>query len=253
MIKKIAILILGCATAAVLIANYNHNPAGIIADLEKHGDIRPGTLRYRLNLFGFLPFGEATLALPREEELDGVRVYHLSAVAGTAGIISRVFRGDCAFDSYVDAGSFSPLLFKQKITVTGKGEVNKEASYDQKEGVMSIAGTKRTIFPPTYDPLSAVFYIRRMDLEKQKGFQLNINSNQKNYVLNCAAVHKNLSVRGERHGITMVRGYISRRDKNPYHKSRIEVVLLEDADNIPLLIKAFAGGIMVSARLVEIK
>jgi hypothetical protein len=53
--------------------------------------------------------------------------------------------------------------------------------------------------------------------------------------------------------IAYVNATISRKDKNPYHKSEISLVMLADKENLPVLIRIFASGLLVQAKLVDIQ
>ncbi|MCM8770304.1 MAG: hypothetical protein NC936_00335 [Candidatus Omnitrophica bacterium] len=55
---------------------------------------------------------------------------------------------------------------------------------------MTIGGEERIILSETYEPLSAIRYIRNQDFEKLKDFDLNINTNQKNYGMKGVVLSK---------------------------------------------------------------
>lgn len=234
--------------------NYNNNnPKVIISRLIKKGDIQSDNLRYRIYLLGLLPIGEAVFCNKGVEEYQGHKVYRLNARAQSLRFFSKVFSGRAMLNSYVDIQELNPLLFRQKIIATGKKDINREVFYDQKQNIMSIAGVKRQILPNTQDPLSAIFNVRRMDFDKIKEFEMNINTNQKNYILRGVAEQKTLTINKKIYSIVMAKAEIKRRDKNPYHKSSINMVLLKEEENIPILIKVFSGGILINAKLTDMK
>jgi hypothetical protein len=168
--------------------------------------------------------------------------------------LSRIFNGYAILDSYVDMEGMSVVEFRQKIVVTGKQDLYREATYDQAKGIMTIGGIERQIYPDTQDQLSLMANIRRMDLDKVKGVEFNVNTNQKNYLFKGTVEPKDIAIKGRSYRIYLVNSTISRKDKNPYHKSNVDMVLLKNqGDNTPLLIKVFAGGFLISAKLVEIK
>jgi hypothetical protein len=146
----------------------------------------------------------------------------------------------------------SPVLFKQKLESPGKENPNKEVFYDLKNNTMTLNGVVRQIYPNTQDPLSAVFNLKRMNFSSTKTIEFNINTNQKNYILNGTANEKNILVNKELFKIVTVNAEIKRRDKDPYHKSNIDLVLLKGEQNIPILIKVFASGALITAKLVDI-
>lgn len=242
--------------ALVLVSGYNNNPKIIISRISsmpayKNG-IRCNNLKYRVYLLGIMPIGDAAL-IEKTEEYKGQKVYHLSASAESLKIISKIFSSSAALDSYVDAKKFNPVIFRQKLRVSGKKDTNKEVIYNQQEGVMLIAGVRRQIFPDTQDPLSAVFNLRRMDFSEKKGFEMNLNANQKNYILKGTASPKDIAINKAVYKTVFLKAEISRHDKNPYHKSKVDMVLMDEKQNIPVLIKVFAGGILINAKLTRIE
>jgi hypothetical protein len=221
--------------------------------LNKQGGFRQGELVYRINLLGFIPVGDAVFYAPKEEMLAGRKVYHLTASAKSLKSISLFLSGSADLDSYIDKESLNPVLFRQKISVRGKNDLVREASYDQAQSVMTLAGVKRQILPDTQDHLSAIFNLRRMDFEKTRNYDLNINTNQKNYSLKGSARPGQIVLKGKVYKTVFLEASISRRDKNPYHKSMMSMLLLKDEGNLPIMIKVFASGALINVRLIEIR
>jgi len=251
--KKTLIILFILILVLVFTAMSNNTPRVIISNLSKAGEINPGELRYQINLFGVLPVGEAIFALEKQEEYEGRQVYHLSATAKNLDIYSCLFNNYVVLDSYIDTQQFNPVLFKQRMNIKGKGSIEKVISYDQSQGVMSIAGVRRQILPNTQDPLSAMLNIKRMDFNKVKEWEMNINTNQKNYILKGIATQQDIIVNKKTYRIVLAKAQIKRRDKNPYHKSSISMVLLNEKENIPILIKVFASGVLINAKLIDIR
>jgi Protein of unknown function (DUF3108) len=249
--KTLFFLIILILFLAFVVYN-NTDPRAIISELAKKGDIRQGDLRYRINLFGIIPIGEATLSLERQIEYKGSKVYHLNATAAPLKYYAKFFKGYAVLDSYVDSDTLNPVLFKQKVEAPGKENPYKEVSYDQKNGTMSLEGVKRSIFPNTQDPLSALFNIRRMDLDNTKKIEISINTNQKNYILAGSAETGDLTINKKIYKIALLNTQIKRRDKDSYHKSKVWMVLLRGKENIPISIKVFASGILINVKLVDI-
>lgn len=238
---------------SVFVYYNNSNLKTIISALRNKGDIQSDNLRYRVYLWGILPLGEAVLSNQGIEEYRDEKIYHLSATAQSLPIFSGIFKGYAKLDSYIDINQLNPILFKQKITVMGREEINREIIYDQTNGIMTIDDTKRQILPDTQDPLSAIFNIRRIDFNKIKDIEMSINTNQKNYLLKSTIGQKDLSINKEIYKLVLARAEIKRRDGNPYHKSDIEMVLLSEKENIPILIKVFASGLSITAKLINTK
>jgi len=254
--KKI-ILILLVFVILLLFAVYrnNSNPKIIIAGLlAGENGIKSGDLKYKIYFLNVLPVATATLVKAKGGDYQGRRVYHLEALAKTLPYLSALFSGSAFLDSYVDAESHNPVIFRQKLQIAGKPDADKEVTYNQKDGVMIIAGVERTILPNTQDPLSAMLNLKKMDLDKIREFEMNINTNQKNYVLNSTVTPKDISVNHKTYKAFVLEAVVRRRDKNnPYHQSKITMIMLKDAENIPISVKVFASGALINAKLVGIE
>lgn len=250
--KKI-LFIISVVILIFLFIVMSNDPKIIIAKLAKKGDLKAGELRYRIKFFGFLPLAEAIIGVEKIEDYKGQKVYHLSASAKTLKVVSKILSGEAVLDSFVDMQGLSPVAFKQRLRVSGKSDVDKEIIYDQKQGIMSIGDVHRQIPSGTQDPLSAIFSLRQMDFDKIKEFEMNINTNQKNYILKGRATPKEMIIEGKTYKTVFLEASISRRDKNPYHKSSIKMVLLCGKENIPISIKVFASGVLLNAQLIDIK
>lgn len=231
----------------------NNNLRIIIYNLTDKGGSGINELKYKIYLLGILPVGEAVFKVEGIEEYQGQKAYHLSASAFPLKLYSKFYNGYADFDSYVDTKTRNPLVFKQKISVPNKPDINREVFYDQANGIMALNGVRRQILPDTQDPLSLALNISRMDFDKIKEFEMNINTNQKNYLLKGVAQTKDLVIGDKVYKTVSLQAHIGRRDKNPYHQSSISMVLVKKKQNIPVFIKVFASGFLVTAKLIEIE
>jgi hypothetical protein len=252
--KKI-FLILTILIILILAATYrnNTNLRLIISNLSLKENLENSNLIYRINFLNIFPVGEAIFYGGKQEDYQGKRVYHLMASARPLNFVSKFFDANLVLDSFLDTTDMNPILFKQKIHIAGKKDINRQIYYDQKQGIMTIEGVGRSIPANTQDPLSAMFKLKKIDFDKIKEFEMNINTNQKNYVFSAKVKPKEMSINEKKYRIFILNAQIERRDKNPYHKSKIKVIFLKDKENLPLLIKAFANGFLINARLVDIQ
>jgi len=253
MMKRILIISLVIAVLVVFASWNNAKPANIIARVIERNKEYSGELKYRIDLFGIFSVGEAII-MPEDKQIYlNKQVLHLSASAKTPRWLSQFFVGKASVDSYFDTRTIEPMLFKEKVILGDKPVEEKEITYDQQAQVMTIEGERRHILSNTHDPLSALASIRRMDFGQIKDFKLNINTNQKNYILEAVVKPLCIVVAGKKYQIAVLKAGISRQEGNPYHKSKITMSVLRDKENLPLLIKVFAGGVFFTAKLTEIK
>jgi hypothetical protein len=118
---------------------------------------------------------------------------------------------------------------------------------------MTIGKTRRQILPNTQDPLSALYNLRRIDFNKTGEFKINLNTNQKNYLMAGEVKIRGVMVDREILKLIIAEAEIKRSDGNPHHKSRISIAMLEERQNTPVFIKIFASGAIISAKLVDIE
>jgi len=253
--RKILLILFTVILFLIFVSWYNANPRVIISQLIKNKgiSIKTGQLRYRVYLLKIFPIGEAILGAEDVEEYKGQKVYHLNGTANNSRLFSHFFKAYATLDSYIEMQQLNPILFKQKLVVTGKPDLYREVFYDQTNHIMSIEGVRRQILPNTQDPLSLIFNIKHMDFNKIKELEMNINTNQKNYILKGIVQSRDISIHKKTYKIAFLETTIKRRDKSPYHQSRISIVLLKDKENIPILIKIFASGMLINARLIDIQ
>jgi len=252
-LKKILLFIVLLGVVLIWAYRVNSNISGIILKLDKKGIAENRDLKYQVNLFNIFPVADAIFYSGKQEEYKGKKVDHLSARTFTKRSFSRLFDANVALDTYIDPSSGNPLYFKQRISISGKEDSEKEIIYDQKNGAMELAGVRRSILPDTQDFLSAIYNLRKMDFAKVKAFDMNINTNQKNYMFKGEVSGKSLKVNRKNYEIFIVKGVIKRRDKNPYHKTEISIVFLKGKENIPLFIKVFSSGFLLGIKLTDIQ
>ena len=249
--KKFIIFILVILTAAIVISAGRNNPKTIINKLDvARLENQSKQLIFKVYFLGIFPLGEAVLKDNGLVRFEGNDLYLLSAQANAGGFISRLYPFSASLESYLEARTFLPVIFRQKLRTKDK-EIVKEARYDQENNIMEITGQKRNILPETREPLSALYKLRRMDLDKTANFDLNINTNQKNYAFTGSIASDNIQTKNGPANIYRLKGRIFRRDKNPYHQSRVEFVLLGNQHKTPLYIKVFASGALITARLID--
>ena len=249
--RKILVLFAVFLIVAISISTYQNSPEAI---LDKIGTVKlKAGLKeaiYEIYLFGILPVGKAVLSEEGVIKYKDENLYHLNAKAESEGIVSKIYPFSANIDSYLEPGTMLPLIFKQSIKTKDK-EISKEAKYDQTNNIMQIKDERRSILPETYEPLSAFLKLRNMDLDKTASFDLNINTNQKNYAFRGSVKKDGCRLKGGTQKIYRLSVKIFRRDKNPYHQSQVDFIFLADKAKTPIFIKVFASGGLITMRLVN--
>ncbi len=225
----------------------NNNPGVILSKKELiENSFSAKRLYYTIYLFGFFPVGQAVISDDGLMRDDGQNLYKLSALAKAVGIIAKVYSFNASINSYLEPNTFLPLFYKQEIKTPDK-TLAREIYYNQVKNTIKMMGEERAIFADTYEPLSAMFWLRRTDLESKEAFDLNINTNQKNYAF-AGTVAKRPN---KKHNVYLLKGKIFRRDKSPYHRSSVDIVLAGNKVKTPVLIKVFASGAYIIIKLTK--
>lgn len=254
--KKIFLVFLFIVALLALKEISNNNPFTIIKynHLENRLSSSGNIFSLRVTYQGLIPAGQARLEDKGEKLYQGRKVYHLSAEAYPLGIYSKFFNARIQVDSYVDTDKLNTLKFKQRLALPNKPQDVKEVLYDQNKHFMELKGVKRQILPGTQDPLSAIFYIRRQNLEIGKVFDININTNQKNYRFYARVTEREEYILEARKiGVWVLKGIIRRRNKNAYHKTTLKLWLLDNPSKIPILVKTMSSIGQVTARLTSVE
>ena len=249
--KKITgVIVLLIILTGIVTYNVNTNIRRAVKAAESCAGINPSVLTYKVFIFGIIPAGTATIK-EAEEPFMGKPSYHVRAEFASADFLNFIFSAKACLDSYLDKKSFNPVVFRQKTSLKGKPDAYKEVIYDQDKLTMTIDNEVRAILPNTQDPLSAIFNIRRMDFDVVQEYDLNLNTNQKNYMIKGTA--SKIMPAGKNAGaVISLSAEIKRRDKNnPYHKSKLTMYLYRVGNTYyPVLIKVFASGFVITARLI---
>jgi hypothetical protein len=119
---------------------------------------------------------------------------------------------------------------------------------------MKIGNTEREIFEGTQDPLSAIFYLRNQKFGIGKEFNININTNQKNYLLTAKVKSfQEIDTSDSKVGIWLLNAEVKRRDKSQRHKTSVKIWFLDDQSKTPIKIRILASGGLIIARLIGLE
>lgn len=249
--RILALILMVSIIASVVSYRKNNDVRSLLAHFSQDDLDSAQVLSYRILLFGCIPVGSAVLYMAQPAEYKGKPVYHVYLEADSASELSWLYVASIRADSYVNRQTYLPEAFTQKIFVKGKQSTERGVVYAQDEQTMSVEGETRTIAGNTHDPLSAILRISRMDYDQLKDLELNINTNQKDYRLTGTAERADALVNRMARGMITVSADVKRRSDNPYHQSHIEIIMASGKKNIPVLIRSFASGFLVTSRLTS--
>lgn len=260
MIRKIIftlfIILLLVVTPFALLQQIKNRPLSIIEslNLQDRLSIEGKTAVFRVNFLGCLPVGYAKIKNTEDQFYRNKKIFHITAIASVSGVISKLFNAKAQADSYMDKEKLHSLKFKETLILPDKPKEEKEVLYNQEKNVMELRGVERKILPDTQDPLSALIFIQRQPLKIGKEFDININTNQKNYRLYAKVIKREeYAIEDKKVGVWVMKGDIRRRDKSPRHSSTMTLWLLDNPSRIPLLVKATTNIVSITARLIDVE
>src|SRR4030042_1423861 len=254
--RKIIFLLILCIFLLFVLVQLNKNtPQAIIRsiNLAKTKINNTETLEFAVAYLGIFPFIEATLDILPDTVYNSKKVYHITAQARALKLVSFFFNASAKMDSYIDKEKLYPLRFMQTLIIPDKPKDEKEVIYNQKNNIMELRQVRRQILPDTQDFLSVFFFIRKQPFKVGKEFDLNINTNQKNYRFYSKIIdRKEYDIRGQKIGVWILKADIRRRDKSPRHSSSIIMWILDNQSKTPILMKSITNIGSISARLISI-
>jgi hypothetical protein len=257
MIKKIVSLLLLFVLIVFIFMQLNkNNPEAIIKSLKLHNALflNANSMKFDINYLDILPLGKTELREWGDTIYKDRLVYHLTAKAKVSKVVSFFFNVSAELSSYIDKEKLYSLRFTQSLIIPDKPKDEKEVVYDQEKNIMELRGVKRQILPNTQDFLSAFFFIRQQPFELGKEFDLNINTNQKNYRFYAKVVdRKEYNIKGQKIGVWVLKADIRRRDKSPRHSSSAKMWFLDNQTKTPILIKAATNIGSITTRLVSVE
>lgn len=225
----------------------SNTPACVLKNLIKKGTLDSQKLTLKINYLLFIPVGEAKLEILGKERFRNADLVHIRAQAKTFDFVKSIFHAKATVDSYIDPVQLHSVYFIQHLEMINKPDENKELSYDQKRHIMTYQGPrgseKRVVDEHAQDPLSAVFFIQNKKFKIGDSFKLSLNTNQKNYVVSVNVISKQIvKISDKDYEIWLTQSSVSRKDKNPRHKSSYKAwFLVYNNINSPILIKAMTN------------
>lgn len=229
------------------------NPALILRQIAKNGSLKGDSLKFKAKILGVITAGEATIKNEGIQLFQEKLVYHLAAEGKSAGWFSPFFKAEARCDSYTDKKKLHTLQFKIHTVLSDHPTEDKIISYDQDNLIMDAGEERRQILPNTHDPLSLMFYLQNQEFSPAKEYDLNINTNQKNYQFKATVIEKKTySVDDEDIGVWIVKAEVKRRGKSKRNKSSVTMWLLDNESKTPILFKVMTPIGPIVIRLVEV-
>lgn len=198
----LACLVLAYPAAGLYAQNFAGAPKKEIAIEEPSLELKTGEiLEYSMEWLG-LNVGEVVLKVAGIEKIDGHPCYHINALARPNNFLRRIVDLEYEVDSYLDTELFVSRRFIKKRRLNGQASFNQidfypeknKVDYKTKGGAVSYkVSPKRAqaaqdnpdtdeIPDGTQDLLSSLYYLRRVELQAGREYEVNIYYHHKNWV-----------------------------------------------------------------------
>jgi len=208
--------------------------------------------------WGLIPVGWATLHVKGMEEYQGRKVYVIAMTAWSNAFLSKIYKVKDYAETYVDVETQCTLRF-YKNQYEGGYQSNEEMVYDQENHRARYHSfrngmVKEMEIPANVqDALSSIYYFRTLSLEEGKSLFMDVNADEKNWVLEVQVLDFKKDWEVRRMGsfnafyiepLAKFKGMFERR-------GRVWVWVSADHRRLPLLVKSKVPFGSVTGTLVK--
>jgi uncharacterized protein DUF3108 len=134
-------------------------------------------LRYVMTILGIV--GGELILTAEETQWEGRPVYRFELSALSNEFLSKLFLVRDDLVSWVDPKAFRSLRF-EKHSVEGKRVRDELTEFDYEHGTARVDGVSKPLLDARLDTLSSVYYLRTLELDKEKPIELAVFSRQSN-------------------------------------------------------------------------
>jgi len=138
--------------------------------------------------------GEATLQVLPMETINGVLSYHFEMTARSMPFLDLIFKVRDRVEGYTDTQMNHTILYrKNQLEGRTHREIEVRFDWDRKEAHYTNFQKKRAplpIQPDTFDPLSAFYFVRMFEPEKNMTIERSITDGKKCVVGRCTYIRR---------------------------------------------------------------
>ena len=130
--------------------------------------------------YGLIYAGDATLEIRNIAVLDSVKTYHVVSLARTNRAFDLVYKVRDHHESFIDYDNLYSVRFEKHLR-EGKFRRDESVTFDQNKHLAIYKNREVGIPPMTQDFLSALYYVRTVDLKIGDAIYLANHTGGKNY------------------------------------------------------------------------
>lgn len=202
--------------------------------------------------YGIVNAGEASLEIRNIASLDSTDCYRIVSNARTNDVFSLVFKVRDRFESYMDTTELVSLRYEKHVR-EGRFSRDESVDFDQRAHTATYKDKVVPIAPRTQDVLSALYYVRTLNLMVGQSIAIANHTDGKNYPLVVKVLRKETVTVDAGTFDCIVVEPILRGPGIFTQKGRLTVWLTDDRNKIPVLMKSKVVIGSVAAVLKEYK
>lgn len=205
-------------------------------------------LTYEVRWMG-VPVGLARFDVKETSWINGRECYHIVATVKSNAFLSKIYRVEDEFHSYVDKEKLCSMRFIKKQS-EGRYRSHEVVDYDhsRRKAVYKsmLNGTTKEfdIKEWTQDDLSSIYCFRIQDIDLNKKIFMDVNADEKNWILEIRILERgfmNISRIGKVEAIEVEPVAKRADDSKKLQKGRLWIWFGADEARIPLAAKARAS------------
>ena len=197
-----------------------------------------------------IPVGNGSVQIWHDSTWEGRPAWRILATGQTTGIISLFYRVNDSMESLCDPKTMLPYVFRVHFE-EGKYRRIQEYRFDQDQlRIRGLHGSELAMEQPTYDPLSAILYLRSAALMEGTVLKGSVSDGRKIYRMQADVKVDKKNVAGRETPIWVLEpkmesvelGGILAKQKF----RRIVAWFTQDSDRVPILVKGdlFFGALV---------
>lgn len=236
-------------------------PKGAPSTISGSRQLRIGEkLTYQIRWMG-IPVGIASFVVKEIANIRGRDCYHIRVWVRSNAFLSKIYRVDDEFHTYIDKERLHSLRFMKRQSEGGYRS-HEIVDYDQEthkavyRSLLNNSKKDFTIAENSQDDLSAIYCFRMRDVKAGESVLMNVNADEKNWILHIDVLRRGVmrlprignlnAIEVEPHTRTM--------EGKPLEKGKAWIWFGADENRIPLAAKAKAAIVgTVTAVLTEVE
>jgi hypothetical protein len=217
-------------------------------------------LSYEIRWMG-IPVGLAYLNVKEITQVSGRDCYHIIVSVKSNAFLSKIYKVDDEFHTYIDREKLYSLRFMKKQS-EGNYRSHEMITYDHmwnKAVYKSLRNGTTKEFKThenTQDDLSAIYYFRIQDIDFSKNISMSVHADEQNWKLEIRIVDRgmmNINRIGPVESLE-IEPVAIREDGKKLQKGRLWIWFSADENRIPLVAKANAPIVgTVTAVLIDVQ